>query len=421
MLRSTFDRRWFLKGMSGAAAAATLPTIIPATAFGANEKIHTGHVGVGGQGMGNLGQFKAHAVAVCDVDKTRAAKAAKVIEDQGRTPLVFNDYRELLARKDIDAVVCSTPDHWHALVTIDACKAGKHVYCEKPLTLFIAEGRKMVQAARDNKVIVQTGSQQRSAAQFRRACELVRNGAIGKIQKVLVGLPGANHPKDPVPDSNPPPELDYDLWLGPAPYRPYNSKRVHYNFRFWWDYSGGQMTNFGAHDIDIGQWGLDMDASGPISAEGTAQFHPQKWHEVSESCRVTLTYANGVEMIVGQKQSDIPGGCTFVGAAGKIHVNRSRMTSDPAEIVAQDDGKAGPTRLYVSTGHHRNFLECIATGKLPICDVEIGHRTATCCHLANIAIRTGQKVGWDPVKEEITTPELAGWVTRPYRAPWTLG
>ena len=162
------------------------------------------------------------------------------------------------------AVVVATPDHWHALATIHACQAGKDVYCEKPLTLFIAEGRKMVEVAREHKRIVQTGSQQRSDDRFRQACEHVRNGHLGKLEKVLVGLPGSNFNSKPAPDSDPPPELDYDMWLGPAPLRPYNVNRVHYKFRFFWDYSGGQMTNFGAHHIDIAQWGLGMDESGPV-------------------------------------------------------------------------------------------------------------------------------------------------------------
>ena len=253
------------------ASTLACPMFIPSRAFGANERVITGHIGLGGQGRGNLGQFVSNAVAVCDVDKNNAAKAAKTIADkEGRRCDVYGDYRKLLERKDIDAVVISTPDHWHALTTIHACEAGKDVYCEKPLTLTVAEGRKMVEAARKHKRVVQTGSQQRSSKEFPQACELVRNGHIGKVHTVLVGLPKSNHPGEPVPDSDPPAELDYDMWLGPAPYRPYNSKRVHYNFRFFWDYSGGQMTNWGAHHIDIAQWGLGMDDSGPVEIEGTA-------------------------------------------------------------------------------------------------------------------------------------------------------
>ena len=238
------SRRTFLQTTAAASTLFAVPTIVPARAFGANERILTGHIGVGGQGNSNLNGFLTNAVAVCDVDKVRAASTAKKVEAKNGSCEIFGDYRKLLDRKDIDAIVISTPDHWHALQTIHACQAGKDVYVEKPMTLTIGEGRKMVEAARSNKRIVQNGSQQRSNKEFRRACELVRNGHAGKIHTVLVGIPGPNYPKDQVADSEPPPELDYEMWLGPAPWRPYNAKKVHYNFRFYWDYSGGQMTNW---------------------------------------------------------------------------------------------------------------------------------------------------------------------------------
>ncbi|MBI5759533.1 MAG: Gfo/Idh/MocA family oxidoreductase, partial [Planctomycetales bacterium] len=296
----------------------------------------------------------------------------------------------------------------------------KDVYCEKPLSLTIGEGRKMVQAARKHGRIVQTGSQQRSDKNFRLACELVRSGRIGKLETVLVGIPGPNHPGEPVPDTDPPSELNYEMWLGPAPQRAYNVKRVHYNFRFFWDYSGGQMTNFGAHHIDIAQWGIGADESGPREIEGTATFHPKGWHEVSETCRINYKYAGGVTMIVGQGQKDIPQGATFVGSKGKIFVTRGKITSDPAEILA-DPLKDSDVHLYASGNHHQNFLDCIQSRKLPICDVEIGHRSATACHLGNIAVRLGRKIEWDPVKEQIVgDPEANAMVSRPYRSPWTI-
>lgn len=414
-------RRTFLRQTTAAAAVGmALPTFIPARVFGANERIHTGHIGLGGQGRGNLGKFSNQAIAVCDVDQNRLAAAVKRIGKEGDPNIGYSDYRKLLDRKDIDAVVISTPDHWHALPTIHACQAGKDVYCEKPLSLTIAEGRGMVAAARKHERIVQTGSQQRSSSNFRTACELVRSGRIGKLEKVLVGIPGPNHPGEPGPDSDPPSELDYDFWLGPAPERPYNVKRVHYNFRFFRDYSGGQMTNWGAHHIDIGQWGMGTDDTGPVSVEGTASFHPQGWHEVTETCRLTYTYANGVEMIVGQKQSDIPSGTTFIGSEGQIHVNRGKLSSTPGEIIKQPIGE-NEVHLYKSSGHHANFIDCIKSRELPICDVEIGHRTATLCHLGNIVAYTGRKITWDPAKEQIVGDDVANaMVSRPYRSPWKL-
>ncbi len=413
------NRRAFLAASTVMAA----PYFVPFRAFGANERIVTAHIGVGGQGGSNLNAFLGKGVspaAICDVDSGRLAKAVKTVTDKGHTCEGYGDYRKLLDRKDIDAVVISTPDHWHALTTIHACQAGKDVYCEKPLSLTVVEGRCMVEAARANKRIVQTGSQQRSDDKFRLACELVRSGRLGKISEVLVGLPNNNFSGPPVPDSDPPAELDYNMWLGPAPQRPHNTKRLHYSFRFFWDYSGGQMTNFGAHHIDIAQWGLGMDASGPISVEGVATFHPQKWYEVTESCRLTHTYASGAKLVVGQGQKDIPGGATFIGEKGRIFVTRGKITSDPKELLEQPLGE-NDVRLYKSASHHANFLDCIRSRELPICDVEIGHRSATVCHLSNLVAQIGRKIVWDPVRETIVgDDEAAAMLSRPYRTPWTL-
>jgi predicted dehydrogenase len=358
-----------------------------------------------------------NVVAVCDVDSTRLGAAqAQVEKATGKKCAAYGDYRKLLEDRNVDAVVITTPDHWHALMTIDACAAGKDVYVEKPLTLTIAEGRAMVAAARRYNRIVQTGSQQRSDARFHQACELVRNGKIGKVHTVRVGIPGVNFKGPAVPDAKPPAELDYDFWLGPAPLRPYNVNRVHYNFRFFWDYSGGQMTNFGAHDLDVAQWGLGMDDSGPITAEGKARYHDKKWFEVPAWCEVLWHYASGVKMICTQGRK---GGTQFEGDKGTIHVERGKITATPRsllELKLSDDD----IRLYASRSHHGNWLECIRSRKLPICDVEVGHRSATVCHLGNIAIRSGKKVVWDPKKETTEDGELAKWVTKAYRAPWKL-
>jgi predicted dehydrogenase len=412
-----FTRRRFL-----GAAAATLaaPLFVPARAFGANERVVTAHVGVGGQGLSNLNGFMKNAAAVCDVDQKHLAAAVAAADKKGVKVEAFRDYRKVLERKDIDAVVVSTPDHWHGLVTIHACQAGKDVYCEKPLSLTVREGRLMVQAARDHKRIVQTGSQQRSAKEFRLACELVRSGRIGKVEKVLVGIPASNYTGGIVADGDPPAELDYDFWLGPAPKRPYNVNRVHYKFRFFWDYSGGQMTNWGAHHIDIAQWGLGREDGGPVSVEGTATFPEDKSYEVTKTCRLTYIYADGVVLIVAQGDREVPGGTTFIGSKGKIHVNRGKLESTPAEIIKEPLTK-DDTHLYESGSHHGNFVECVKSRKVPICDVEIGHRSATVCHLGNIAARLGRKLTWDPVKEAILGDEEATkMLSRPYRKPYVL-
>jgi predicted dehydrogenase len=414
-------RRGILRSAAAASAALAMPYFVPRSAFGANDRVVTGHIGVRNQGTANLGkEFKNTVGALCDVDTAVLGKAVAKCEATGRKVETFGDYRKLLERKDIDAVVITTPDHWHARMTIDACQAGKDVYCEKPLSLTVREGRKMVEAARANNRVVQTGSQQRSDERFRTACELVRNGKIGDIKQVLCGLPGPNHGGAPVPDAAPPAELDYEMWLGPAPQRRYNEKRVHYLFRFFWDYSGGQMTNFGAHHIDIAHWGLGMDESGPVEIGGTATFHPENWHEVTETCRLTLKYASGAEVVVGQKQKDIPGGVTFVGSTATLFVDRKKITCTVPEILSEPLG-SDAVRLYASKSHHQNFLDCIASREKPIADVEIGHRTATACHLANIAARLGRTIRWDPKAEMIIgDDEAAAMLDRPHRSPWTV-
>ncbi len=416
MSRHRLTRRGFL---GAAAATFAAPLFVPARAFGANERVVTAHIGVGGQGLADLNPFMKNAAVVCDVDKTHLANAVKAAEKKNVKVEALSDYRKVLERKDIDAVVVATPDHWHGLVTIHACQAGKDVYCEKPLSLTVREGRAMVQAARDHKRVVQTGSQQRSAKEFRVACELVRSGRIGKVEKVLVGIPASNYTGGIVPDADPPAELDYDFWLGPAPKRPYNVNRVHYKFRFFWDYSGGQMTNWGAHHIDIAQWGLGMDDSGPVKVEGTGTFPDDKSYEVTKTCRVTHTYANGVVLVVAQGDKDVPGGTTFVGSKGTIHVNRGKLESTPAEIIKEPLAK-GDVHLEESPGHHANFLACVKSRAKPICDVEIGHRSATVCHLGNIAIRLGRKFEWDPAKEEAKDEEVTKMLSRPYRKPYAL-
>jgi predicted dehydrogenase len=414
------SRRTFLTASAAAASALAAPYFVPKSAFGASDRVLTGHIGVGGQGNANLRAFINQAVALCDVDQKRLDTALKTAADHGRTCEGYQDYRRLLDRTDIDAVVISTPDHWHAPIAIDACRAGKDVYVEKPLSLTVAEGRQMVQAARDNGRVVQTGSQQRSDEEFRRACEYVRSGRIGKLRRVLVGIPEPNHPGEPIPDSEPPAHLDYNFWLGPAPERPYNEKRLHYNFRFFWDYSGGQMTNFGAHNIDIAHWALGADDSGPLSAEGVAEFHPQAWHEVTESCRVTLRYAGDVDVIVGQRQEDIPVGVSFEGEKGKLFVARGKVTSAPAEILKEPLGDSD-VKLTKSDNHHENFLACVASREKPICDVEIGHRTATACHLANIALRLSRKIEWDAAAEKIIgDDEASAMLARAWRPPWKV-
>ncbi|ADV63098.1 oxidoreductase domain protein [Isosphaera pallida ATCC 43644] len=445
-MSGSFTRRDFLGWSLGTGAAvwSGFPTVVPASALGRggwvapSARIRLGHIGVANQGTSNLKAFfgckNSMTTAVCDVDRDHLAAAAALVEKtegQARSCLTFGDYRKLIESPEVDAVVVTTPDHWHALPVIDACAANKPVYVEKPLSLTITEGRLMVQAARRAGVAVQTGSQQRSDARFRLACELVRSGALGRIESVIVGLPGVNFQGPAVADSPPPAQLDYDFWLGPAPKRPYNAKRVHYNFRFFWDYSGGQLTNWGAHHLDIVQWALGMDESGPLVVEAYADFHPEGWFEVPTRSHVTYEYAGGVTVrcVQGGKERH---GVTFVGSQGTLFVDRNRIEANPPELLRVEP----TTRLTVSKNHHANWLEAIVENRRPLCDVEIGHRSATVCHLGNLAIRTAinrhfgedyrdiGRVEWEPTTETIVAfsgrPNPNSLLNRPYRQPWSL-
>jgi len=392
---------------------------------GPNDRITMGFIGTGTQGRGLmqnfLGQPGTQVVAVCDVDTTRREHHCKMVEDYYKAKVdkdfkgctAYKEFKDLLARKDIDAVVIATPDHWHAYIAIEACKAGKDIYCEKPLSLTIHQGRAMVQAARKYDRVFQTGSMQRSSSEFRKACELVRNGRLGKIKQVIVDIGGPSRPCD-LPEEKMEPGLDWDMWLGPAPMRPYNSilspRGVHQNFPDWRnyrEYSGGMMTDWGAHHFDIAQWGLGMDDSGPV------EIIPPADPKTGRGAR--FIYANGVEMIHGPS-----GGVLFIGTEGKILVNRGKFEATPKELGEQPLA-ANAIKLYNSYNHGKDFLDCMRSRKKPICDVEIGCRSATVCHLGNIAYWTGKRLRWDPVKERFIGDEEANkWLTRDVRGPWKV-
>jgi predicted dehydrogenase len=419
MVRNGFSRRNFLK----ASAAAWGFAVVPSSVFGAtapSERVGIGMIGVGLQGTSNLKGFKGNpgfqVVAVCDVDRSHrdpALKLANLPDSAG-----YNDFRELLARKDADAVCISTPDHWHAIPTIAAAKAGKDIYCEKPLSLTIAEGRAMVAAAKRYGRVLQTGSMQRSDARFLHACELVRNGHIGDVKQVFVDIPGNNkdNPLDwkeePVPDG-----FDYNFWLGQAPQAPYTKMRCHYTFRFILDYSGGQMTNWGAHYLDIAQWGLSTDDTGPVKIKGKGEFPKAGLFTTALKADVTYTYANGVELILRQEQG---GNTKFVGTKGSVSVNRDRVETEPKSLA---EHKTAPDEIHLirSVDHKQNFLDCIKSRQNPICHAEVGHRSASLCHLGNIAMLLGRELNWDPAREKfINNPEADAMISRNMRAPWTL-
>jgi predicted dehydrogenase len=394
-----------------------------------SERVRIGMIGVGNQGgpKNNMNYFMGNIAALCDVDKNHLGEAADFLQkESGMAATLTSDYRRLLDAKYIDAVVVTVPDQWHALMTIEACKAGKDVYCEKPLTLTIGEGKPMIAAARKYKRVVQTGTMQRSGVEFKLAVDLVQQGIVGKVHSVIVTLPSPNwiaRAKSPVANSAPPDGFDYDRWLGPAPFRPYNKNHVHYLFRFYWDYSGGQQTNFGAHHLDIAQWGLGMDENGPTSVEGTAAYNPDGWYETPDTTSIRYTYANGVVMTCEQKldTKSSDQGTEFVGDKGSLFVYRGGIVANPPELL-KDVEVPKIINSQANSKHVENFLDCVKSREKPVADIAIGHSSATVCHLGNIAIRSGKKITWDPKTETIVgDPEGEKWLTKEYRAPYKLG
>lgn len=438
---SSVSRRRFLKVSSVAAAA---PFILPSHIWSAetqpNDRIVLGHIGMGTQNRGLMGGFLGRSdcqvVAVCDVEPERRAAAQKTVNDryarQRESGLykgceVYTDFRELLGRSDIDAVVIATPDHWHALMSIAAADAGKDIYCEKPLCQSIHEARAMVEAVRRKERVFQTGSMQRSSREFRIACELVRNGVLGKVHTVDVNVGGPAQWCD-LPEQALPAGTDWNLWLGPAPQRGYHEvlcpKGVHTHFPAWRnyrEYGGGGVTDWGAHHFDIAQWGLGMDDSGPVEVIPASQPNAAQG--------VKLRYADGTMVNHGGG-----GGVTFHGPEGRIVVNRGRF-----EFWLGDEKKAEDTgglaaiaaeylndrsiRLYDSNDHLGDWVRCIRSRKRPICDVEIGARTVTVCHLVNLSYyHQNAHMKWDPASEQfVGGTGDASWLDVPYRQPWKLG
>jgi predicted dehydrogenase len=451
--RSTLSRRRFLgrTAVAGASAVAA-PCLLPGSALGledrpaANERINVALIGTGNQGTHDLGNFlgdgRVQVVAVCDVNRESAGYwggtvrgreparrmvderyAAQRASGQYQGCADYVDFREVLGRKDIDVVEVCTPDHWHALLVIEACRAGKDIYCQKPLSLTIPEGRAMSDAVKRYGVVFQTGSQQRSDHNFRRAAELVLNGRIGKLETVECGLPGGRPDfgktggrKQPEPV---PTDFDYDRWLGPAPYAAYCPARTHVNFRWVLDYSGGQLTDWGGHHPDCAQWGMGTQYTGPVEIRAAkGSFPPDPVWDTATDYYFEAVYKNGVTMIVSNR---VRGGVTWKGTEGQVWANRGRHDADPKSIL---DSKIGPDEihLYESSNHFRNFIDCVLSRKEPVAPVEVAHRSITICHLGNIAMQLGiDGFRWDPDKEKIVdNPEAARMLHRAYREPWVL-
>jgi predicted dehydrogenase len=433
-----FPRRRFLKSAAALAAATTLPGWFLAEAaaaerprtrpLGPNDQPAVALVGCGGMGRANARNAArfGRVVALCDVDDARIAEARKEWPDAS----TFTDFRRVMDRDDIHVVICGTVDHWHTLVSLAAMRAGKDVYCEKPLTLTIAEGRLLADEAKKTGRILQTGSQQRSEKNFRLACELVRNGRVGKASHVDVWLP-AGPRRGPFAPSDPPAGFNWDLWLGPVPATPFVKERAHGSFRYWWDYSGGTMTDWGAHHNDIALWGLGLDRSGPVAVEGRSlqDMIPGGFDAFAEY-EVKFTYADGVTQFTRSTVGDNPSGgviekegqrhgVKFTGPDGWIWVTRGSIEASAPELLTTPL-PASAERLYASDDHMGNFFDCLRSRKAPICEAEIGHRSATVCHLGVIAARLGRPLKWDPAKERfVGDREADGWIARAMRKPWS--
>ena len=437
--RVTPGRRQFLKTTAAAAVAAPMPywawtqKTMASETQAANDRPRVGCIGNGGMGRGDANNAKRYGdiVANCDVDRSHAERLNTEIA--GGKSEIYEDYRKLLDRDDVDIVTISTPDHWHTRIAIDALEAGKNVYCQKPLTLTIDEGKKLRDVVKETGRVLQVGTQQRSenANRFLNAVALCQEGRIGKIKRVTVAIGGA--PKSgPFPVKDIPNGLNWERWLGQAPEVDYRTERCHGNFRWWYEYSGGKMTDWGAHHVDIAQWAIGMDESGPDSIEVLNVVHPVEFkdgwptndetYNTATNFKVRCMFSNGVEMLIRENAPDLgfDNGIMFEGEKGRFFVNRGKLTGAPVE--AMKDQPIDPDVLIKLRkgkrldNHMGNFIECCRDGGLPVSDVYTHHRALTTCHLANIAMRLGRDLKWNPETEQIVGDDEANaWQSRPQR------
>ncbi|NMC20534.1 MAG: Gfo/Idh/MocA family oxidoreductase [Thermogutta sp.] len=418
------ERRAFLRVAAMSAAASAVPMWIPRSVLGegprpgANDRITVGVIGTGGRSNLLIDQLpeQGQILALCDcflarADDTNAKKG-------GGKWAVYQDHRQLLDRKDIDAVIVGTPDHARVYVCIHACQAGKDIYAEKPLTLCIGEGRALVRAVRKYQRVFQVGSQQRSMAMNRLACEFIRSGKLGKIRVVQgVNYPGPKFPPE-LPEEQKPQDLDWDRWLNQAPLRPYN-KQLHYGWMAWWDYSGGEMTNWGAHGLDQVQWALGKDGTGPVDIRPQG---PAK----DMNAPVHMKYDDGTPLRLELSAAPM-GGAVFSGENGRIEINRNKFTCNPPDLIRdlppqeEIDKWRDEVALWQAKYHMENWMDCMRTRELPVADVEIGHRSISISHLANIARYLGRRLQWDPAREVfLGDDEADALVLRPRRAGYEL-
>jgi len=433
--KKVFSRRGFMKNTAVAGAAFVIPTFIPDTALGKSghvapsDKIVMGCIGVGSQGTGNMRGFlnkkAVRVVAVCDVDEHHFSRAKNIVDNHyyDKACATYLNFRDLIARQDLDAVSLALPDQWHAIPAIAAARAGLDIYGEKPLARSIQESRAICNAVHRYGRVWQTGSWQRSQEHFRHACELVRNEMVGRVLKVEVGLPTGKACGDKTIQT-PPKGLDWNLWLGPAPYRNYcefGGNRCHWDWRWIMDYSGGQLTDWAGHHIDIAHWGLGYDRTGPIAIEGKASYPRQGLYDAPTEYKFTCTYATGVTFTVGNDKQMGFMGTKWTGEDGWVFVKRGRIDASDKKLLNRNVIKPNHTRLYRSDDHIQNFLDCVKTREKTVTPVETACRSISVGHLGEISMLLGRKIRWDPVKEEIPDDPVANRLLgRPYRKPWIL-
>jgi predicted dehydrogenase len=430
------NRRDFLRTALFTASAAAAPWIIPGRALGKEDvpapsnTIAVGCIGVGdGIGMSNMQSFLAEkdcrVIAVCDVDRTRLERAKGVVnEHYGNADCATHaDFRELIARPDVDALMIALPDHWHAAAAVPALRAGKDVYGEKPIGHTLREGRAIADAAKRYGRIWQTGSWQRSLRDFRYAAELVRNGRIGKVHTIEIGLPVDDTCAKEVPfaPQTPPTHLDYDFWVGPAPYIPYQEKYLHFLWRWNLNFGGGPILDWVGHHVDIAHWGMNWDKTAPVEeVEGRGIFQDKGIYNTAHHFRVEMTYRGGVRCIMAGAEPAIPNGTKWIGSNGWVWVDRGGIDANPKSLLKETFGPS-EVHLYRSPGHTREFLDSVRTRREPLAPAETAHRSATPGHLGQIAMLTGRKLRWNPDTEEIIGDETAQrMLGLPMRAPWAV-
>ena len=428
-------RRDFIRRSSAAAAGAIIvPSIIPGSALGKNgmlppsDRIVMAAIGMGGMGKGNMNALlktgDTQFVAVCDLDEERRSSAQGALHKyyDNKDAKAYEDYEKMLRKHDVDAVTIAVPDHWHALLYVDCAKRGLHIYGEKPLVRSLEEGKKVVKAVKDSGIVWQTGSWQRSVKQFGQACELVANGALGEIERIEVGLPDLDRKVGMPPVEKPPKTIDYNWWVGPAPYSDYRGT-LHFHWRWIQKYSAGQLTDWGAHHIDIALWSMGLDRTGPSEIKGTGKFNVGDYYDVPYEFEIDYVLKGGLPMKVMNRSLAPEGqGVTWYNAKGEwIHVDRKKLVASDEKLLSFETPANGK-KFIQPVEHRKNFTNCVRSGELPVAHIEAAHRANSCSLLGEIAILTGETIKWDDNSELLVgaSGKAKALTDRNYRKPYSF-